>query len=331
MLGIIAQPFTLDGQRLTVTASVGIAEFPQDGDNFEQLTQSASAALHRAKQSGRNTFQFFTRQMQEQARNVLQIENELRRALDQNEFLLHYQPQVDAKTAQIIGVEALIRWQHPQNGLVSPGIFIPIAEECGLIVEIGAWVLHTAIQQAADWQTAGLPIVPVAVNLSVVQFRQETLYSTVAQALRNSKLDPAMLELEMTEGIAIENTERTVKLLDQFHALGVVLSIDDFGTGYSSLGYLKRFRIDKLKIDQSFVRDLGHDPDDAAIVTAIIGMAKGLGFKTIAEGVETREQLDFLREKQCDEIQGYLFSKPVPAEAFAKLLRNGGVFVEQVY
>ncbi|HUW26369.1 MAG TPA: EAL domain-containing protein [Gallionella sp.] len=331
MLDIIAQPFTLYGQRLTVTASIGIAAFPQDGDNFEQLIQSADAALHRAKQGGRNTFQFFTQQMQEQARNTLQIENELRRALEQNEFLLHYQPQVDAKTAQIIGVEALIRWQHPQNGLVSPGIFIPIAEECGLIGEIGTWVLHTAIQQAADWQAAGLPIVPVAVNLSVVQFRQDTLYSTVEQALRTSKLDPAMLELEMTEGIAMENSERTVKMLDQLHALGVALSIDDFGTGYSSLGYLKRFRIDKLKIDQSFVRDLGHDLDDVAIVTAIIGMAKGLGFKTIAEGVETREQLDFLREKRCDEIQGYLFSKPVPAEAFAELLRNSGVFAEQAH
>ena len=324
MLDIIAQPFIINGQRLTLTASIGVAEFPQDGDNFEQLAQSADVALYRAKQSGRNTFQFFTRQMHEQAHEVLQVENELRQALEQGEFLLHYQPQVDTKTSKIIGIEALIRWQHPQKGLVPPAHFIPIAEESGLIIDIGNWVLHTAIQQLVDWKNAGLPIVPVAINLSVVQFRQDTLYQTVAQALRASKLDPAMLELEMTEGIAMENSERTIKVLDQLHALGVGLSIDDFGTGYSSLSYLKRFNIDKLKIDQSFVRDLGRDPEDAAIVTAIIGMAKGLGFRTIAEGVETQEQLDFLLEKQCDEIQGYLFSRPLLAEVLAELLRNGG-------
>lgn len=331
ILDIIAQPFTIDGQRLTLTASIGVAEFPQDGDNFEQLAQSADAALYRAKQSGHNTFQFFTRQMHEQAHEVLQVENELRQALEQGEFLLHYQPQVDTKTSKIIGAEALIRWQHPQKGLVPPAHFIPIAEESGLIIDIGNWVLHTAIRQVADWQTAGLPIVPVAVNLSVVQFRQDTLYQTVTQALSTSKLDPAMLKLEMTEGIAMENSERTINVLNQLHALGVGLSIDDFGTGYSSLSYLKRFNIDKLKIDQSFVRDLGRDPEDAAIVTAIIGMAKGLGFRTIAEGVETREQLDFLREKQCDEIQGYLFSQPLLAEVFAELLRNGGVLAAQVH
>lgn len=324
LLDIIAQPFSVEGQNLSLSASIGIAKYPLDGDDFEQLAQSADAALFRAKQSGRNTFQFFTQQMHEQAREVLQIENELRRALEQGEFVLHYQPQVDAKTAHLIGAEALIRWQHPEQGLVPPGRFIPIAEESGLIVEIGDWVLHTAIRQIADWQAAGLAIVPVAVNLSVMQFRQDNLFQSVAQALRVSKLDPALLELEMTEGIAMENSEHTIALLDQLHALGVALSIDDFGTGYSSLSYLKRFRINKLKIDQSFVRHLGRDPEDAAIVTAIIVMATSLGFKTIAEGVETREQLDFLREKHCDEIQGYYYSKPLPAEAFASLLAKGG-------
>ena len=304
ILDIIAKPFDFDGQRVTLTASIGIAEFPQDGVNFDQLTQSADAALYRAKQAGRNNFQFFTKQMHEQANEVLQIESELRQALENSEFLLHYQPKVDAITSKVIGAEALIRWKHPHKGLVPPCRFIPIAEESGLINEIGEWVLHTAVQQVADWQLAGLAVVPVAVNLSVVQFRQDTLYETVCQALRISKLEPSMLELEMTEGIAMENSDRTISVLNQLHGLGVSLSIDDFGTGYSSLSYLKRFKIDTLKIDQSFVRDLGRDPEDAAIVTAIIAMAHSLGFRTIAEGVETQEQLNFLREKQCDEIQG---------------------------
>ncbi|MBT9099514.1 EAL domain-containing protein [Methylovulum psychrotolerans] len=325
ILDIVAQEFVVGGHRLTLTVSIGIAQFPEDGDTFEQLAQSADAALFRAKQNGRNNFQFFTRQMHEQAQETLQIENELRCALEQNELLLYYQPQVDAKTGKIVGAEALIRWQHPQKGMVPPGCFIPIAEESGLIIDIGDWVLQTAIQQTAAWQAAGLGIVPIAVNLSVVQFRQDTLYQKVVQALRLSKLDPTLLELELTEGIAMENTERTIGVLNQLHALGVALSIDDFGTGYSSLSYLKRFKINKLKIDQSFVRDLGRNPEDAAIVTAIIGMAKSLGFKTIAEGVETQEQLDFLRGQQCDEIQGYFFSKPIPAEQFAALLRGNRV------
>ncbi|MDD5275826.1 MAG: EAL domain-containing protein [Methylovulum sp.] len=325
MLGLVAQPFTIIEHELTLTASIGIALFPQDGDNFEQLAQSADAALYRAKQNGRNSFQFFTQQMHKLAQETLQIENELRRALEQNELLLYYQPQVDAKTAKIIGAEALIRWRHPQKGMIPPGYFIHIAEESGLIIEIGDWVLKTAIQQMTDWQLAGLCIVPVAVNLSVVQFRQDSLYQNVAQTLRKCKLAPSMLELEMTEGIAMESTGQTTHTLSQLHSLGISLSIDDFGTGYSSLSYLKRFKIDKLKIDQSFVRDLGSDPEDAAIVIAIIAIAKSLGFKTIAEGVETQGQLDFLREQQCDEIQGYFFSKPLTAEKFADLLRAGGV------
>jgi diguanylate cyclase (GGDEF)-like protein/PAS domain S-box-containing protein len=331
MLDVIAQPFAINGQHLTLTASIGIAEFPHDGDSFEQLAQAADTALYRAKLSGRNTFQFFTRQMHEQAHELLLVERELRQALESSEFLLHYQPQVDAKTSRIIGAEALIRWQHPKKGLVPPASFIPIAEESGLIIGIGDWVLHTAIRQVVDWQAAGLPIVPVAVNLSVAQFRQDTLYRRVAEALHAFKLDPALLELEMTEGIAMGDSQRTIDVLDQLHALGVGLSIDDFGTGYSSLSYLKRFNIDKLKIDQSFVRDLGHDTEDTAIVTAIIGMAKGLGFRTIAEGVETQEQLDFLREKQCDEIQGYLFSEPLPAQAFAELLRKNAALAAQFH
>ncbi|HEY8035636.1 MAG TPA: EAL domain-containing protein [Methylobacter sp.] len=329
ILEITGQPFVIGDQRVALTASIGIALFPQDGANFEQLIQSADAALFRVKQSGRNNFQFFTRQLHEQVKLMLQIENELRLALEQGQLLLHYQPQVDAKTSKIIGAEALIRWQHPQKGMMSPAQFIPIAEESGLIIDVGDWVLKTAILQLTAWQSAGLAIVPVAVNLSVVQFRQDTLYDKVAQLLRETKLDPAMLELEMTEGIAMENSERTISLLDKLHALGVSLSVDDFGTGYSSLSYLKRFKIDKLKIDQSFVRSLGHAPEDEAIVLAIISLAKSLGFKTIAEGVETREQLEFLLEKQCDEIQGYYFSKPVPADVFADMLRKGEALTEK--
>ncbi|MDD1610617.1 MAG: bifunctional diguanylate cyclase/phosphodiesterase [Methylococcaceae bacterium] len=323
---ICTQPFCIAGQRVSLTMSIGIAEFPQDGDTFEQLSQSADAALSRAKQNGRNNFQFFTRQLQEQASRILRIENELYDAVEKDEFLLHYQPQVDANTSKIIGAEVLIRWQHPQKGMVSPSEFIPIAEECGLMIDIGDWVLQTAIRQIAAWQTAGLAIVPVAVNLSIVQFRQDTLYDKIVEALQQNGLDPAMLELEITEGIAMENFERTIDVLNRLHQLGITLSIDDFGTGYSSLSYLKRFKINKLKIDRSFVQDLSSNPEDEAIVTAIINMAKSLGFKTIAEGVETQEQLNFLREKKCDEIQGYYFSKPVPAEAFANLLRNGGSF-----
>ena len=328
LLDIVSKPFTFAAQRITLTSSIGIAEFPQDGDSFEQLAQSADAALYRAKQAGRNNFQFFTQQMHAQAYEVLQIENELRQALEQNEFELYYQPQVDAVTAQIIGAEALIRWQHPKKGLVTPSSFIPIAEESSLINEIGNWVLISALQQLAKWQAEGLAIVPVAVNLSIVQFRQDSLYKSICNVLRETKLDPAMLELEMTESIAMEDSERTIRVLNQLSALGVSLSIDDFGTGYSSLNYLKRFKIDKLKIDQSFIRDMERHPEDAAIIIAIIGMAKGLNFKTIAEGVETEPQLEFLRHNHCDQIQGYLFSRPLPAKDFELLLRKGAISLQ---
>lgn len=323
ILDTIARPFSFAEQRITLTSSIGIAEFPQDGDDFEQLAQSADAALYRAKQAGRNNFQFFTQQMHEQAYEVLQIENELRQALENNDFRLYYQPQVDAITSQIVGIEALIRWQHPKKGLISPANFIPIAEETSLINQIGDWVLSTALKQLAEWQSAGVAIVPIAINLSIVQFRQDSLYQKVCDALRETKLSPSMLELEMTESIAMEDSQRTVRVLKQLNALGVSLSIDDFGTGYSSLSYLKKFSIDKLKIDQSFVRDMEFHPEDTSIITAIIGMAKGLGFKTIAEGVETKQQLAFLQENQCDQIQGYLFSAPLPAEDFVQLLRQG--------
>lgn len=321
-LAIMEEPILIDGQQLRLSASVGIALYPDNGTDLARLSQCADSALFRAKQNGRNSFQFFEQQMHERANEVLRIENDLRRALKNQELLLYYQPQVDAISLKIVGAEALVRWQHPEWGLVSPARFIPIAEESGQIREIGNWVLHSAVQQNADWKAAGLPIVPVAINLSVIQFKDPSLCDTVVEALQLSGLDPAKMELELTESIAMEDSSFTIDTVARLHALGIALSIDDFGTGYSSLSYLKRFKIDKLKIDQSFVRDLHRDSDDAAIVTAIIGLARSLGFKTIAEGVETQEQLDFLRANQCDEIQGYLFSKPVPADEFARMLER---------
>ncbi|MES3008668.1 MAG: EAL domain-containing protein [Pseudomonadota bacterium] len=320
ILEVISQPFTIEGQRLTLTASIGIAQFPEDATDFGQLVQSADAALFRAKQDGRNNFQFFTRQMHEQASAMLHLESELRQAVSGHQLRLLYQPQYETVSGRLIGAEALVRWQHPTRGLVSPSEFIPVAEESGLILEIGSWVMRTAVCQVAQWQKQGLPVVPVAVNLSVVQFRQKSLYDDVVETLRVCDLAPELLELEITEGIAMDNSELTLTLLQKLHDLGISLAIDDFGIGYSSLNYLKRFRIDKLKIDQSFVRDLGKDPEDEAIVSAIIGMANGLGFKTLAEGVETLEQRTFLRDHGCDEVQGYLFSKPVPPEEFVKFM-----------
>jgi EAL domain-containing protein (putative c-di-GMP-specific phosphodiesterase class I) len=227
---------------------------------------------------------------------------------------------VDATSLKIVGVEALVRWQHPEWGMVMPGRFIPVAEESGQIRELGNWVMYRAMQQNADWKAAGLPIVPVAINLSGLQFKDNSLCDIVIDAMRVSGLEPAMVELEFTESIVMGDSAFTIDMVARLHALGIALSIDDFGTGYSSLSYLKRFKIDKLKIDQSFVRDIHLDPDDEAIVTAIIGLARSLGFRTIAEGVETQAQLDFLRAHQCDEIQGYFYSRPVPADEFARLL-----------
>jgi len=330
LLALIKEPVVLEsGQELRLTASAGVAVYPDNGTDFEKLTQSAGAALKQAKLAGRDNFKFFTEQMHGQVNELLLIENELRQALPKGELLLHYQPQVNAATGCIIGAEALIRWQHPQWGLVSPARFIPIAESSGQILEIGDWVLREAAHQVASWQQEGLNVVPVAVNLSALQFHQPNLCETVAAALQDNQLSPGLLELELTERIAMEDSSLTVAQIDKLHAMGVALSIDDFGTGYSSLSYLKLYKIDKLKIDQSFVRGLGHDANDGAIVVAIIHMAHGLGFKTIAEGVETQGQLDYLRDQGCDEIQGYFFGRPVPAEAFASLLRQGGVLTGQ--
>ena len=316
------RPFTIDGQDLHVTASIGISVFPENGTGSLALIRCADTAMYEAKAAGRNGYAFFNSEMTRCALETLRIGNELRRAIDNNELILHYQPKIDLLSGKIIGAEALIRWQHPDQGLVFPGKFISVAEETGLILPIGEWVLRTACRQNKAWQLTGLTPIGIAVNLSARQFSRNQIEQLTIAVLSESGLDAHYLELEITESMVMQNAEQAIAVMKILKAIGVKLSIDDFGTGYSSLSYLKRFPIDKLKIDQSFVRDLGEDQDDAAIVTAIIGLAKGLGLRVIAEGVEKKEQLEFLRAKGCDEMQGYFFSKPIPAIDFETLLRK---------
>jgi EAL domain-containing protein (putative c-di-GMP-specific phosphodiesterase class I) len=310
----LANPMDIGDHELHTTASVGIAIYPDDGDNFDTLMKRAETAMYRAKEAGRNTYRFFDAQMNVEAVEQLRLRNGLRRALEREEFVLHYQPQIDLATDALIGVEALIRWNHPELGMIPPGRFIPIAEDSGLIVPISEWVLREASRQAAAWVKQGLAGLVVAVNLSGVHFKRGNLEQSVVSALEESSLAPELLELELTESILITDTESVLATVKRLKQLGVKLSIDDFGTGYSSLSYLKRFEVDKLKIDQSFVRDLGSDPEDAAIVRAIIQMARSLGLTTIAEGVENENILALLREFGCDEAQGYHFARPMPAE-----------------
>ena len=322
VLKALSAPYHIEHHELNVTASLGIALYPGDGNNYDALSMCADAAMYRAKQGGRNTFRFFTREMQERSDRTLQLENALRRALEMDQLELHYQPQVSLVDGRVIGVEALLRWTHPELGRVSPADFVPIAEESGLILPIGEWVLRMAICQMQLWQDAGLPPMVMAVNLSAVQFRQSRLPALVSQMLEEFGLPPECLELELTEGVAMDNPLGAIAVMNDLHDRGVHMSIDDFGTGYSSLSYLKRFKVCKLKIDQSFVRDLSTDPEDAAIVEAIIGLSRSLGLKTIAEGVETAEQLAFLRDRGCDEAQGYQIGRPMPVEDFEAFLRD---------
>lgn len=322
LLTAVAQPFQIDPYELTTTLSVGIAMYPADGDSFDTLYQRADAAMYRAKQSGRNRYGFFTADLEARTARALQIENALRRALERNQFELHYQPQVSLTTRQVVGAEALLRWRHPELGMVSPAEFIPVAESSGMIVVIGEWVLHTAVHDAKRWLDMQLPLRALSVNLSAVQFRHPQLPEMVTRCLQQAGLPARRLELELTEGAAVDDPAAALAMMDQLHDRGVRLSMDDFGTGYSSLSYLKRFQIYKLKIDQSFVRDLDDDANDRAIVSAIISMAQALGMQTTAEGVETDGQLEFLRAQGCDEGQGYLFSRPLPADEFEAYLRQ---------
>ena len=320
LMATVAEPMNVSPHVLRLTASMGVAEYPDNGGDLARLTQAAESAVHQAKREGRNTVRFFSPDLQAQVQDALVLARDLRWALEREQLVLHYQPKVDAVTQRIVGAEALIRWQHPTRGLVPPSRFIPIAEESGLIQEIGTWVIRQALAQTAAWQAAGLPVVPVAVNLSVVQFRHPGLRDILAEALRDSGLPAAMLELELTESVAMEDSTFTITTIAGLKQLGVTLSIDDFGTGYSSLSYLKRFAVDKLKIDQSFVRGLNHDAQDEALVTTVISLARSLGLTTVGEGVETAAQRDFLCHNGCNELQGYLFSRPLPVEAFATLL-----------
>jgi diguanylate cyclase len=325
ILEALREPHLIDGHELYVSGSIGIVTYPDDGTDAETLMKKADLAMYHAKETGRDSYQFFKPAMKARAVERQSLEDSLRYAIERRELVLHYQPKVDLKSGGIIGAEALIRWRHPQRGLVPPGQFVTIAEDCGLIVPIGRWVLREACRQARAWQTAGLPPLCVAINISPVELRAPGFVAGVRAILKETGLEPRYLELELTETVLIEDSRSVADVLEELKDIGVFLALDDFGTGYSSLSHLKRFPIDTLKIDQSFVRDLTVDEDDAGIVTAVIGMGKSLHMRVVAEGVETREQLEILQEHGCPQGQGYFFCRPVPAEEFGHLLESDTV------
>ncbi|MEA3131134.1 MAG: hypothetical protein QOF46_2929, partial [Paraburkholderia sp.] len=319
----ISEPVWLDGTELYVGCSMGASLFPQDGEDAETLMKKADLAMYRAKDMGRNTFQFYQPEMNASAGARLNLERRLRRALRDNQFLLHYQPQVDIESGRIVGTEALVRWHDPEVGLVLPSLFIPVAEESGLIGPLSEWVLREACRQNKAWQDNGLPPARVSVNLSARVFQQRDIAKLVKQVLAETGLEPQYLELELTESTIMRNAEEAVSMLNELHALGIGLAIDDFGTGYSSLSYLKRFPVDRLKIDRSFVSDIGVSGDDETITSAIIALAHSLKLQVIAEGVETSAQLDFLKERACDEMQGFYFARPLSTDAISELFQGG--------
>ena len=318
----LQQPFMLQDHEFFISASIGISVSPTDSVDVDMLLKNATIALRQAKDAGRNTFRFFSANMNVATLGQLELETGLRHALERSEFILYYQPQINTESGKTVGVEALVRWMHPERGLVPPSEFIPLTEETGLIVQLSEWVLKTACTQMREWQDAGLPAVRVAVNLSARHFQRPDLVATVARILRETRLAPQYLELEITEGTIMLNVERTITVLHELRALGVELSVDDFGTGYSSLSYLKRFPVNTLKIDRSFVNEVTTDPEDAALARAIIAMAHSLRLRVIAEGVETEGQLGFFTSHHCDEIQGYFFSRPLSADDCAKFLQQ---------
>jgi EAL domain-containing protein (putative c-di-GMP-specific phosphodiesterase class I) len=320
----LEQPIRVDGHDVVVGASIGIATYPEDGLSSETLVRNADTAMYHAKQQGKNAFQYYSAAMNAASVERLTLESGLRRAIEDQGLELHYQPQIDVRTGRIIGAEALLRWRHRERGYISPTTFVPIAEDTGLILPIGDWVLNRACRQAADWQRAGLAAVPVAVNVSGVQFRRQDLRELVGRALDKSGLHPSLLRIEITESVIVSVRDRAVQLLNELRNLGVGLALDDFGTGYSSLSYLKSFPINMLKIDRSFVAEMLSNHTTATIIEAIVSMTRILGLKLLAEGVEDQSQFAFLRELGCDAIQGFYVSGAVPAEEFAKMLKKYG-------
>lgn len=316
----ISYPFKVKGDEITLTFSTGIAVYPHDGKNADELSKSADLALAKARKEGRKNYQFYTEDMNIKASEFILMEKKIIMAITDEEFVLYYQPYWDINTKKIVGMEALVRWQSKDMGLVSPGKFIPVLEDTGMIIEVGEWILRTALRQIKEWQDKGYPVVPISVNLSLIQFRQKEMIEMVKKAIKEFGFHPSLLTLEITESAFMKDVEYTNSVIKAIKNIGISISIDDFGTGYSSLAYLKRFPIDNLKIDISFIREISTDPDTASIVTAIIAMAHTLNLKTIAEGIETEEQWKFLRLLRCDMGQGYYISKPLPAEDAVKFL-----------
>ncbi|MHC8313027.1 putative bifunctional diguanylate cyclase/phosphodiesterase [Pseudomonas sp. GT1P32] len=322
LLNAVRTPLHIAGHDLSVTASLGISIYPDDGFEAIELIKKAETAMRNIKESGPNDFSFFIDEMNQRARDQQSIETGIRLALERKEFVLHYQPKLDLNSGQVVGAEALIRWQKPGHGLIYPSEFIGVAEDSGLIVPLSKWVLAEACRQACAWQAEGLPKICMSVNMSAIDFRQRDFVDGIGQTLEQTGLEPALLELEITEGVLMQNIDTTVTALTRLKVMGIRLAIDDFGTGFSSLSYLRRFPIDVLKIDQSFIRGLSTDSNDAALVSAIISLGRSLKLTIIAEGVETLEQLDFLKAHQCEEGQGYYFSKAVEPDAFARYLES---------
>jgi diguanylate cyclase (GGDEF)-like protein len=323
MLTALVPPHHIDQHDLHIGVSIGISIYPDDGEDGQTLLKNADTAMYHAKESGRNTYKFFEQEMNARAVRRQSIEASMRRALERQEFVLHYQPKINLRSGAIVGIEALVRWQHPQRGLLEPAQFVPIAEESGLILPIGRWVLREACRQARAWQDAGLPPITVAVNTSALEFRAKDFLENLRAILAETRLESCYLELELTESVLMRDVVATDSVLHALAALGVKLAVDDFGTGYSSLSYLRQFPITTLKIDQSFVNQITSNPDDATIVSAVISMGKSLKHRVIAEGIETAEQVAFLLAQYCDEGQGYFFGRPVGAEALTTLLHTG--------
>jgi diguanylate cyclase (GGDEF)-like protein len=323
MLQAVAKAHSVELHDLHVTASIGVSVYPDDGMDSETLIKNADTAMYQAKENGRQSYQFFKPAMNVRAVERQSIEESLRTALQRDEFSVHYQPKINIQTGRISGAEALLRWTHPTQGPISPARFIPVAEDCGLILPIGNWVLREACKQARAWMDAKLPLATIAVNISAIEFRDDRFLDGVFKILEETLLDPKYLELELTESVLMKHAESTESILNTLREKGIQLAVDDFGTGYSSLSYLRKFSIDAIKIDQSFIRQITTAPDDTTIVTAMIGMGRSLKLRVVAEGVETQQELDFLKVHHCEEAQGYYFSRPVPPQQFAKLLKAG--------